>query len=105
MGRMWDLVEYRRRVPHVTEVPEELEKQRESTQAYSNELTTLSGELEQTPIVQGLRKSLSKQRCYMRLVGALRVKHRELACLAEGTLAGREKAEFKASCSMHSLRA
>ena len=104
--RMHDLAGYRRRMPHVKDVQEEPEKQQELTQTYSSELTALSDEIEQTPIVQSLKKGLSKLKTQVSAmkqdIGALNVKHREPACLAKGALAGWKKAEFKAAGSRNS---
>ena len=59
-------------------------------------ISALSGEVEQTPIVQALRKGLSKLRTQVSVLkqknGALSAKNRKLACLAEGTIAGKKKA-------------
>ena len=88
-----------RRMPHVKDVQAQLEKQRELAAAYSNDISALSGELEQTPIVQQLRTGLSKLRTQMSVLkkkhGALSAKNKELACLTDGTVAKKKKAAFK----------
>ena len=110
--RKRDLATYWPRVPRVTEVREELEMQRQLARAYANELATLSGDIEQTPTVKGLRNSLSKLRTKMSALkqehGTLSAKNTELACLAEkysrGTEEGGVHLRRRGRCTRRGIR-
>ena len=80
--RKQDLARYMRRESYVKDAREELDMQRQLTQAYFNELDAVRNELDKNPIVKGLR-------VYAKTRAGCTSRQKQRACLLGGRHRGR----------------